>query len=111
MAVESVFEFRFSGDKAQEGFDVARSIGADMPATGGYLGHEVVRDLEDDGHVLVVTRWGEKAQADAVLSQYVEDEKIAARHGPDGPRPHRVRRGRRRLSAQPPRRPAPGRAS
>lgn len=76
MAVQSVFEFKFAGANIEEGFEVARSVGADMPATAGYISHEVIRDLEDDGHVMVTTRWGEKAQADAVLSEYIKDDKI-----------------------------------
>ena len=35
MTVASVFEFRFSAEKAEEGVDVAQAIGADMPATAG----------------------------------------------------------------------------
>ena len=77
MAVASVFEFRFSPDAAHEGVEVARAIGGDMPATAGCAGYEVIRDLADPGHVLVVTRWDTRSEGEAVLSSYVRDPKVA----------------------------------
>lgn len=77
MSVTSVFDFRFSPKAAEEGVALARGIGADMPATAGYLGYDVIRDLADDGHVVVITRWGLRSEAEAVLSSYVHDPKVA----------------------------------
>lgn len=76
MTVASVFEFRFSPETADEGYDVARRIGADMPATKGYIGHDVIRDGADGGHMLVITRWGQQSQAEAVLAEYQHDPKV-----------------------------------
>lgn len=71
-----MFEFRFPADKADEGYEVAASIGGDMPATAGYEGHDVIRDLADAGHVVVITRWGGQDQGEAVLNEYIHDPKI-----------------------------------
>ena len=76
MAVSSVFDFHFTADHADEGVDLAFSIGADMPATAGYVRHDVVRDLADPGHVAVITQWHEQAQGEAVLKEYLNDPKI-----------------------------------
>ena len=76
MSVESVFDFKFPAAAADEGLGIATAIGVDMTATAGYLSHEVVRDVADAGHFLVVTRWGVRAEADAVLSHYQADSKI-----------------------------------
>ena len=89
MAVASVFDFRFSPEAAQEGVGVAIAIGADMPATAGCTGYDIVRDLADPGHVLVITRWNEKSEGQAVLSTYIHDPKVARAtellgHAPNG---------------------------
>ena len=89
MSVASVFEFRFSPETAGEGVEVARAIGADMPATAGCTGYDVIRDLADPGHVVVVTRWTTRSDGEAVLSGYIHDPKVAHAtellgHAPDG---------------------------
>jgi len=89
MAVSSVFEFRFSPDTTDEGVGVAQAIGADMPATVGYIGYDVIRDLADPGHVLVITRWNTQAEGQAVLASYIHDPKVARAtellgHAPQG---------------------------
>jgi len=76
MSVESVFEFRFSAASREEGFRLAQAIGNDMPSTEGYLDHQVIRDVEDPGHLMVITRWGTRPQADAVLSEYVKHPNV-----------------------------------
>ena len=76
MSVASVFDFRFSPEHTAEGAELARGIGADMPPTTGYLRHEVVRDLHDAGHVVVITHWREQSQGEAVLRDYIHDPKV-----------------------------------
>ncbi|WP_261575893.1 putative quinol monooxygenase [Frankia gtarii] len=76
MAVSSVFDLRFSPESAQEGVDLARAIGADMPATAGCTGYDVIRDLADPGHVVIVTRWNTRGDGEAVLGSYFRDPKI-----------------------------------
>ena len=89
MAVASVFEFRFSPGTAQEGVEIARAIGADMPATAGCIGYDVIRDLADPGHVIVLTRWNTQGEGETVLSSYIHDPKVARatellQHAPRG---------------------------
>ena len=76
MSVASVFNVRFSPEHAKEGLKLARGIGADMPPTSGYLRHDVVRDLHDAGHVVVITYWREQSQGEAVLREYIHDPKV-----------------------------------
>ena len=89
MSVASVFEFRFSPETVQEGIEVAQAIGADMPATAGCTGYDVIRDLADPGHVLVITRWNTRSEGESVLSTYILDPKVARAtellgHAPNG---------------------------
>ena len=89
MAVASVFEFRFSPGTTREGVDIANAIGADMPATAGCIGYEVIRDLADPGHVVVLTRWNTQSEGEAVLSSYIHDPKVTRatellEHAPQG---------------------------
>lgn len=76
MSVSSMFEFKFPAAQADAGYEVAKAIGGDMPATTGYEGHDVIRDLTDPGHVAVITRWTSQDQGEAVLSEYLGDAKI-----------------------------------
>lgn len=77
MSVASIFDFYFPANKAEEGLAVARSIGADMPATDGYVGHDVIQDVADPGHVVVMTRWSQQSEGEAVLGKYVHNAKVA----------------------------------
>jgi heme-degrading monooxygenase HmoA len=47
---------------------VTRAIWADMPPFDGYLDHEIVQDLDDPGHLLVVSRWRDREAAEAAMS-------------------------------------------
>jgi quinol monooxygenase YgiN len=76
MAVSSVFDMRFSPETADEGVGLALAIGADMPATAGCTGYDVIRDLADPGHVVIVTRWDTRSEGEAVLGSYHRDPKI-----------------------------------
>lgn len=70
MAVYSIWEFRFPVNAAEDGLDITESIWSDMPAFEGYLDHELVRDLDDPGHLLVISRWSSRQHADDVLAEY-----------------------------------------
>ncbi len=76
MSVSSMFEFRFPADQADAGYEAAMAIGGDMPATAGYEGHDVIRDLTDPGHVVVITRWAGQSDGESVLGEYINDDKI-----------------------------------
>lgn len=70
MGIYSVWEFRFPTGSAQEGLGVAEDIWHDMLAFEGYVGHELIRDLDDSGHLLVVSQWSSRQRADEVLLEY-----------------------------------------
>jgi len=76
VSVKSIFEFKFSAVSRDEGHRLCEAIGNDMPPLDGYLDHEVIQDFADPGHLLVSTRWGTRAQANAVLATYVQDPKV-----------------------------------
>jgi quinol monooxygenase YgiN len=77
VTVSSVFDMRFSTETAEEGFSLALAIGADMRATAGCTGYDVIRDLADPGHVVIATRWNARREGEAVLQTYPADPKIA----------------------------------
>lgn len=70
MAIYSIWESRFPAQTAAEGRAVTEAIWRDMPTFDGYLGHELLADADDPGHLLVVSRWTTRDRADAVLHQY-----------------------------------------
>ena len=76
MTFISMFDFRFPAQHRDEGCDLARAIGADMPPLDGYIGHEVVQDVADPCHVMVNTRWASREQGEKVLDAYQSDGKV-----------------------------------
>ena len=76
MAVESNFDFQFPSDAQEEGLELAKAIGADMPVRAGFVEYRVLQDLADPGHVQVTTRWDSSDSAEKVLSAYLQDVKV-----------------------------------
>jgi heme-degrading monooxygenase HmoA len=72
MAIYSIWESRFPAPKAAEGRAVTVAIWRDMPCFEGYLGHELLVDADDRGHLLVVSRWASREHADESLRRYAE---------------------------------------
>jgi len=70
MTVFSIWESRFPQESHAAGREVTEAIWQDMQAYGGYLGHVIVQDLDDPGHLIVVSEWQSRAAADAVLAEY-----------------------------------------
>jgi quinol monooxygenase YgiN len=70
MPVYVVWDSQFAPDEIREGRAVTEAIWSDMPAFDGYLGHELIEDLDDPGHLLVVSQWTTREDADASLRQY-----------------------------------------
>ena len=68
MSVYSIWESRYPAPAAEEGLDVTRAIWADMASFDGYLDHEIVQDLNDRGHLFVISRWRDDEAAAAALS-------------------------------------------
>lgn len=70
MPIYSVWESRFGPEKAAEGLRITEAIWRDMTGFDGYLGHELLVDADDPGHLLVVSQWTTRERADAVLQEY-----------------------------------------
>jgi quinol monooxygenase YgiN len=70
MPIYSIWESRFSAARAAEGLAVTEAIWRDMPCFDGYLSHELLVDVDDPGHLLVVSQWASREHADASLRRY-----------------------------------------
>ena len=70
MPVYSVWESQFPPQAAEEGRQVTEAIWRDMTGFEGYISHELIEDLDDPGHLLVVSHWTSRERADAVLRAY-----------------------------------------
>lgn len=70
MAIFSIWESQFPPKARTEGLDVTERIWDDMLGFEGYLGHELLQDLDDPGHLLVVSRWDSRESADKALVEY-----------------------------------------
>lgn len=68
MSIYSIWESRFPADAADQGITVTEAIWHDMLGFAGYLGHELIQDLDDPGHLFVVSRWVSREAVDAALS-------------------------------------------
>jgi quinol monooxygenase YgiN len=68
MSVYAIWESRFSHETAEEGVRVTKAIWRDMRSVDGYLEHELIQDLDQPGHLLVVSRWASREAAGAALS-------------------------------------------
>ena len=67
MSVYSIWESRYSPERRDEGLVVTRAIWADMPEFEGWLDHEIVEDLDDPGHLFVISRWQSRDAANAAM--------------------------------------------
>ncbi len=72
LTVLSIWESHFPAENAAEGLQVTEAIWADMPTFAGYVSHTLVRDLDDDGHLIVVSEWESREAADEVLRSYAD---------------------------------------
>jgi quinol monooxygenase YgiN len=68
MGVYSIWESRFPAGDVEEGIRVTKAIWEDMLSFDGYLDHELIEDLDEPGHLIVVSRWTSREAADAALS-------------------------------------------
>jgi quinol monooxygenase YgiN len=67
MSVYSIWESRFPTGAVDEGVDATKAIWADMPSFDGYLEHELIEDLDQPGHLFVISRWTSREAAEAAL--------------------------------------------
>jgi heme-degrading monooxygenase HmoA len=70
MPVYSVWESHFPPEDTGEGLAITEAIWRDMTQCDGYLTHELIEDLDDPGHLLVVSQWRTRERADDVLREY-----------------------------------------
>jgi quinol monooxygenase YgiN len=68
MGVYAIWESRFPPDSVDEGIRVTQAIWRDMLSFEGYLEHELIEDLDQPGHLFVVSRWASREAADAAMS-------------------------------------------
>jgi quinol monooxygenase YgiN len=74
----AIWESRFSAARAGQGRAVTEAIWRDMPDFEGYLGHELLIDADDPGHLLVVSRWTSQECADESLRLYAKHPNAGA---------------------------------
>ena len=68
--VYAVWESHFPPEEMQEGRAITEAIWRDMPQFDGYLTHELIEDLDDPGHLLVLSQWTSRQRADESLRRY-----------------------------------------
>jgi quinol monooxygenase YgiN len=51
---------------------VTEAIWRDMTSVEGYLDHELLVDIDDPGHLLVVSQWASQEHADESLRLYAD---------------------------------------
>lgn len=73
MPVYSVWESHFPPEAEEEGRAITEAIWRDMTRFDGYLAHELIEDLDDPGHLLVVGRWTTRHHPDAALREYADN--------------------------------------
>jgi hypothetical protein len=72
MPVYSVWDSHYAPENAREGRAITEAIWRDMTQFDGYLAHELIEDLDDPGHLLVVSQWTTRQRADEVLRDYID---------------------------------------
>jgi quinol monooxygenase YgiN len=75
MPVYSVWESQFPPDAADEGRAITEAIWRDMTQFDGYVTHDLIEDLDDPGHLLVVSQWTTRQRPDEVLRDYATNPK------------------------------------
>jgi heme-degrading monooxygenase HmoA len=73
MPVYVIWESHFPAENAAAGLEVTEAIWRDMEGFAGYLGHELIRDAADSGHLFVVSRWVSQQVADEVRDRYAKN--------------------------------------
>jgi quinol monooxygenase YgiN len=73
VAVFSIWESRFPTGAVAEGRQVTEAIWQDMQSCAGYLRHAIVEDLDEPGHLIVISEWESRRAADQVLVDYADN--------------------------------------
>ena len=77
MSVVVIWESKFTSEDAGAGLDLTRAIWRDMRAFDGYVGHELLVDDDEPGHLLVISRWTSREHANASLRTYASHPNVA----------------------------------
>ncbi len=72
MPIYAIWESRFPEPKATEGRAASEAIWRDMTSFAGYLSHELLVDVDDPGHLVVVSQWASREHADSSLRLYAD---------------------------------------
>lgn len=70
MAVFAIWEFHYPAEAVAEGRGVTEAIWTDMLSYDGYVRHVIIEDLDDPGHLFVLSEWKSRADADRVRAEY-----------------------------------------
>jgi quinol monooxygenase YgiN len=70
MKVAVMWEFRFGATNERAGLEVTRRIWNDMQQSPDCLDHEIVRDEQEAGHILVISHWSSSDAAAALQNRY-----------------------------------------
>jgi heme-degrading monooxygenase HmoA len=78
MSVYSVWESNFQPEDSQDGRATTEAVWRDMTRFDGYVTHELIEDLDDPGHLLVVSQWTTREHSDEAVRDYATHP--SARH-------------------------------
>jgi quinol monooxygenase YgiN len=67
LSVYSIWESRFPTNAVEEGVETTKAIWADMPSFDGLLEYELIEDLDQPGHLFVISQWVSREAAEAAL--------------------------------------------
>ena len=70
MNIAVIWEARFGSTNEQSGLEVTRKIWQDMLHLADCLDYTIVRDQEEQGHILVISQWSSSEIANAAKNRY-----------------------------------------
>jgi quinol monooxygenase YgiN len=70
VAVFSIWESRFPPEHVERGRAVTEAIWQEMRAFPRYVRHELIEDLDHQGHLFVISEWESREAADKTLTDY-----------------------------------------
>jgi quinol monooxygenase YgiN len=71
--VTVIWESRFGPERRAEGYGINQRIWAAMTTCDGYLDHELLEDVDEPGHFVVVSHWSSRDAADLVRDRYASN--------------------------------------
>jgi heme-degrading monooxygenase HmoA len=60
----------------QEGLSLTRRIWRDVRGFDGYVDHQLLRDVQDPCHLIVVSHWESQEFADGIRVEYADHEPV-----------------------------------